>query len=61
MKELNLLLTTSLLALLFWIAFEVREASDETFINADLLEISQPIDGTIDIEYLMRLEPADVQ
>lgn len=62
MKELNIIVTTTLLALLFWLGLEARTVSRETFIRADLLETTLPIDGTIDSEYLRTLEdPADVQ
>ena len=62
MKELNIIITTTLLALLFRLGLEARAVSRETFIGADLLETTLPIDGTIDTEYLIRLEdPANVQ
>ena len=62
MKELNIIITTTLLALLFWLGLEAGAVSRETFIGADLLETTLPIDGTIDTEYLIRLEdPANVQ
>jgi len=55
MKELNLIIITTLIAALVWVGVEARQVSRETFVNKDLLETTLPIDGTIDTSYLMGL------
>lgn len=60
MKELNLIIITTLLALLVWVGVEAGQVSRETFVSKELLETTTPIDGTIDTDYLLRLKPADV-
>lgn len=62
MRELNIIITTTLISLLVWVGIEVRQVSKESFINENLLETTLSIDGTIDTDYLIRLEnPANVQ
>ena len=62
MKDINIIITTSLIAILVWVGVEARKVSREEFISPDLLETTIPIDGRIDVDYLIKLErPADVQ
>lgn len=59
MRELNLLMVVTLIGLLFWLAAETKQVSKITFIPDYLLETSQPIDGRIDVEYIVNIRPAD--
>lgn len=59
MRELNLLMITTLIGLLFWVAAETGRVSKVTFIPDYLLETSLPIDGKIDVEYIVNILPAD--
>ena len=62
MNELNVIIVTTLISLLIWVGVEARQVSRETFISPELLESTYPIDGTIDSDYLIRLDfPANVQ
>lgn len=59
MKELNLLMTVTLIGLLFWVAAETGQVSRVTFVPDYLLETSLPIDGKIDVEYIVNIRPAN--
>ena len=62
MKDLNVVIITTLIAILVWVGIEAGRVSRGEFINPDLLETTTPIDGKIDADYLIRLEqPANVQ
>jgi hypothetical protein len=62
MKEINIIITTTLVAILVWIGIEAQQVSRETFISESLLETTRGIDGTMDTRYLNSLEnPANVQ
>jgi len=62
MKELNIVITTTLIAILIFVGVEARKVSRGEFISPDPLETTTPIDGRIDTDYLIKLElPADVQ
>lgn len=59
MRELNLLMVVTLIGLLFWVAAETGQVSKASFIPDYLLETSLPIDGKIDVEYIVNIQPAD--
>ncbi len=56
MREINLIIITTLVAILFWVGLQASEVLRERFVNEQLLEISLPINGTIDTDYLIKLE-----
>jgi len=51
MKDLGLIFWTTLFAILVWIVFESRQVYYENIVGNNLVRISSPIDGTIDIKF----------
>jgi len=52
MKDLELIFWTTLFAVSVWIVFESRQAYYDNTIGNNLLKISSPINGTIDIKFV---------
>ena len=59
MRDLLIILTTTLIIALIWIGTETHDIATRQVVTDDLLEISTPFNGRIDTEYLKGLkEPA---
>jgi len=52
MKDLVLLVTTTLIIVLVWTGVETARVAGQSFAPKDLLEIASPISATIDVDYL---------
>lgn len=59
MKDLLIIITTTLIVGLIWIGTEVHNIANQQVVTDELLEISTPFNGRIDVDYLKDLkEPA---
>ena len=55
MKDLLVLVATTVIVVLVWTGVETTLIARQSFAPKNLLEISSPINGTIDTEYLKTL------
>lgn len=56
MKDLIVVILTTTIVVVIWVGMETTEIAEQNYIPENLLEISLPIDGTIDIEFLSSLK-----
>jgi hypothetical protein len=56
MKDLIIVISTTLIAFIIWTAVETNKVANQSVVPKDLLEISLPINGRIDTEYLDSLK-----
>lgn len=56
MRDLGLLFITTLIVFAMWVGLELFSSSSIKTIDEKLLEISLPLNGTIDVEYIRNLE-----
>lgn len=56
MKELLILLITTIITLIIWIGMGIKEIQSSPVISPKLLEKAIPINGKIDVEFLKELE-----
>ncbi|MBI2414302.1 hypothetical protein HYV31_00450 [candidate division WWE3 bacterium] len=56
MKQVMLVVLVTILALTSWIVLQTKVVLEKTYISKNLLEISLPISGRIDVEFLSNLE-----
>lgn len=52
MKQLTVLVITTILVLLFWVMGGIAAINKKITSDQKALEMATPIDGTIDVEYL---------
>lgn len=55
MKDLIIVAATTLIIIFVWAGVETARVAHQSFAPKDLLEISSPISGTIDADYLSTL------
>ena len=58
MKELFFIISTLVITLIIWFGVGVKEAKNRQYVSDEILELSMPINGTIDAGFLDRLQPA---
>ncbi|HAI62933.1 TPA: hypothetical protein DCL89_01770 [candidate division WWE3 bacterium] len=58
MKRLFITTLCFVLAGLFWLVFGNQSVNRDKYITQNILDMSRPIDVTIDIEFLRSLKPA---
>ncbi len=56
MKDLIIVIITTLTVAIIWVVTETNEIAEQNYVPENLLEISLPIDGTIDTEFLSELK-----
>lgn len=56
MKDLIIIITTTLIVALIWIGTETHNVASRQIVTDELLEISTPFNGRIDVDYLNNLE-----
>jgi hypothetical protein len=56
MKQLMMVITVTIGVSLIWIGVQAKVNLEKTYIPKNLLEISLPINGRIDTEFLKKLE-----
>ena len=58
MKKFLITVGTFIFVVLLWIGLGVRTVHKPTYISSATLDISSPIDVTIDVDFLKSLNPA---
>lgn len=56
MKDLKIVIISTLIAFLIWTIVETSKVANQTIAPKDLLEISLPLNGRIDTQYLDSLK-----
>lgn len=56
MKDLIVVIITTITVATIWVVTETNKMADQNYAPENLLEISLPIDGTIDTEFLSSLK-----
>ncbi len=55
-KDLIAILIVTFITVIAWVVFEIYHSSSSIYVSQEILDLAQPIEPTLDLEYLKQLK-----